>query len=81
MTTTQDEHTGLQVADFNDEPSWLKIGWAYNDLHKASHKLSADIDRYNAALNELDGAGTAIANGKDRIFELREQIKQLEAGK
>jgi hypothetical protein len=81
MSTPTSEPAGLHVAEFNNEPSWLQIGWAYLDLHKATHKLADDIGRYNKALQELDGAGTAIANGKDRIFELREEIARIEATK
>jgi hypothetical protein len=81
MTTTQDEHTGLtQIWEPTNEPNWLKISWKYEELTKATRKLSADVERYKDALNELDGAGTDIGFGRDRIFELREEIKRLEAG-
>lgn len=79
--TIQGEQADLHIADYSDEPNWLQIGWAYNDLLKASHKLDTDIKRYKAALNELDGAGTDIGFGKERIFQLREEIKQLEAAR
>lgn len=75
--STQDENTGLQVAEFKDEPNWRLIGHKYMDLQKATHKLAADLERYADALSELDGAGTAIANGKARIFALREEIYEL----
>jgi len=75
--TNQDENTGLQVAEHKDEPNWVLIGWKYADLHKATHKLAEDLKRYADALNELDGAGTAISNGKERIFALREEIYEL----
>jgi len=81
MTIEVEEPTGLLVTEYNGEPSWLKIGWAYNDLYKVTHKLHADLDRYKAALNELDGAGTDIGFGKERIAMLREEINQLEAAK
>jgi len=68
-----------EIEEFNDEPNWIRISHLYADLAKASTTLSADITRYKSALNELDGAGTRISNGKDRIFLLRDQIAQLEA--
>ena len=68
-----------EIEEFKNEPNWIRISHLYVDLTKATTALSADITRYKAALNELDGAGTSISNGKDRIFLLRDQIAQLEA--
>jgi len=68
-----------EIEEFKNEPSWVRISHLYADLAKASATLHADITRYKDALSELDGAGTSINNGKDRIFLLRDQIAQLEA--
>lgn len=67
----------LQIWEPTDEPNWQKIGWAYDRLKNAAHKLQLDIDRYKAALNELDGAGTDIGFGKERIAQLHEDIRLL----
>lgn len=79
--SAQDEHTGLQVAEFNDEPQWLQISWKYEALAKETARLNHDLARYKAALSELDGAGTDVGFGKERIFLLREEIAELEAAK
>lgn len=77
--SAQDEHTGLQVSEFNNEPEWLKISWKYEALAKETARLNRDLGRYKAALNELDGAGTDVGFGKERIFLLREEIAEMEA--
>ncbi|MEV7472262.1 hypothetical protein AB0N33_00930 [Pseudarthrobacter oxydans] len=73
--------TDAQIWEPTEEPNWKQIGWKYEELAKACQKLSADVTRYKAALMELDGAGTDIGFGRERIAAIREHISQLEKEK
>ena len=70
-----------EIWEPTDEPDWLKISWKYADLEKATQALSMDINRYKAALMELDDAGTSIGFGRERIAQLRADIAEMEATK
>jgi hypothetical protein len=71
----------VQISEYSDEPNWIRISHLYRNLEDATCGLHNTLERYKAALKELDSAGTGINNGKERIGQLREQIAQLEERK
>lgn len=75
---SESEPLRIEVSELTNEPEWKRISNVYENLRLATELLHADIAEYNKALRLLDGYGTNIANGKDRIFLLKEEIARLE---
>ena len=73
------ENIRMEVSELINEPEWKRISRVYENLRLATERLHDDIAEYNKALRLLDGYGTSIANGKDRIFLMKEEIARLEA--
>lgn len=71
----------MQIWDAEDQPNWVVISHKYADLARTTQELGADVSQYKATLSALDGLGTSISNGTERVFLLREEIARLEGKK
>lgn len=69
----------IQVAEFDNEPEWMRISRVYENLRLATAKLHQDIEHYNETLGILDGAGTDVMNGEERISLMKAELARLEA--
>jgi len=76
---SENDNIELLVSEFDNEPEWMRISRVYENLRISTATLHVDIESYNKALRQLDGYGTSIANGKDRIFLMKEDLARLES--
>lgn len=75
------DNTELRIAEFNNEPEWMRISRIYENLRISTEQLHRDIEGYNKALSQLDGYGTSVSNGKERVYLMKEELARLEAAK
>ena len=76
---SENDNIELLVSEFDNEPEWMRISRVYENLRISTATLHVDIESYNKALRQLDGYGTSISNGKDRIFLMKEELARLES--